>query len=180
MRLRSATIYDAKLIGANLVGADLSLGVLARSDFTAANLAGAVLHRANLTDAVLAEANLTDVDLSGAILKKAVFKQTQLARALLHGANLSQCDLNGADISETDLALADLEAATLPPVPKVRAAGFWWLGVYAPEYAAKLGLDAAAQQRNREALTRLRAAADAPAVAAVVSELKTAAPNAPG
>lgn len=179
VRLRGASIYDARLTGANLVGADLTLGVLARSDFTAANLTGAVLHRANLTDAVLAEANLTDVDLSGAILKKAVFKQTQLARALLHGANLAQCDLSGADISETDLALAELDAAILPSVPKVRAAGFWWLGVYAPDYAAKLGLDAAAQQRNRDALARLRAAPDAPSVAAVVTEIKATAPNAP-
>ncbi|MBL8973979.1 MAG: pentapeptide repeat-containing protein [Myxococcales bacterium] len=177
--LRSATIYDARLSGANLVAADFTLGVLARSDFTAANLTSAVLHRANLTDAVLSEANLTDADLSGAILKKAVFKQTQLARALLHGANLAQCDLTSADISEADLALAELEAATLPAVPKVRAAGFWWLGIYAPDYAAKLGLDAAAQQRNRDALTRLRAAPDAPAVAAVVQELKTAVPAPP-
>ena len=179
VRMPSATMYDARLPGANLVGTDLSLSLLARSDFTAANMASAVLHRANLTDAVLAEANLTNADLSGAILKKAVFKQTQLAGALLHGANLAQADLNGADISEADLALADLESATLPAVPTVRKAGFWWLAVYAPDYAAKLGLNDAAQQRNRDALARLRAAPDAASVAAVVQELKAAAPGAP-
>lgn len=180
VRMPSATMYDARLSGANLVGTDLSLSLLARSDFTAANMASAVLHRANLTDAVLAEANLTNADLSGAVLKKAVFKQTQLAGALLHGANLAQADLSGADISEADLALADLESATLPAVPTVRSAGFWWLGVYAPDYAAKLGLNDADQQRNRDALARLRAAANAPAVAAVVQELKAAAPSPPG
>ena len=179
VRMRNATVFDTKLVGANLVGTDLTLSVLARSDLTAANLTGAVLHRANLTDAVLSEANLTDADLSGAVLKKAVFKQALLARTLLHGANLSQCDLSVADISEADLALADLESTTLPAVPTVRKAGYWWLAVYAPEYAAKLGLDAAAQQRNRDALTRLRAAPDAAAVAAIVQELKTAAPGAP-
>ena len=179
VRMRNATVFDTKLVGANLVGTDLTLSVLARSDLTAANLTGAVLHRANLTDAVLSEVNLTDADLSGAVLKKAVFKQALLARTLLHGANLSQCDLSVADISEADLALADLESTTLPAVPTVRKAGYWWLAVYAPEYAAKLGLDAAAQQRNRDALTRLRAAPDAAAVAAIVQELKTAAPGAP-
>ena len=64
-------------------------------------------------------------------------------------------------------------------MPKVRVAPFWWLGVYTPDYAAKLGLDATAQQRNRDALARLRAAPDAAAVAAGVKELKDANPNPP-
>jgi hypothetical protein len=59
------------------------------------------------------------------------------SRAILHGARLSRCDLSTADLTDADLALADLSEATLPQIPKVRAAGFWWLGVYNPDYAAK-------------------------------------------
>jgi uncharacterized protein YjbI with pentapeptide repeats len=179
VRMRETSVYDVKLTGANLSGADLTLAALARSDLSGSNLAAAILHKANLGDTIFAEANLADADLSGAILKKAVFKQTQLGRALLHGANLAQTDLNGADITEADLALADLSAATLPTVPKVRAAAYWWLAIYPPDYAAKLGLPADAQKRNQDALTRLRAAADQAAMKAIVEELKTAAPNAP-
>ncbi len=180
VRMRHAALYDAKLLAANLAGVDLSLAVLARSDLTGSNLATAVLHKANLGDAILADVNLADADLSGAIMKKTVFRQTQLGRARLHGATIGQCDLAGADITDTDLALADLSGATMPVVPKVRAAAFWWLAVYPPDYAAKLGLDAAALKRNQDALDRLRAAPDAAAMTAIVQELKTAAPNAPG
>jgi hypothetical protein len=82
-------------------------------------------------------------------------------------------------MSETDLALADLASATMPQVPKVRAAAFWWLAIYAPEYAAKLGLSVEAQQRNQAAFDRLSATTDPEAVAAIVQELKNAAPTAP-
>ncbi|MBA3547784.1 MAG: pentapeptide repeat-containing protein [Nannocystis sp.] len=181
VRLRHAQLFDAKLPGASLPGADLSLAVLARADLSGSNLATAILHKANLTDTNLSEANLVEADLSGAVLTRAVFKQAQLGRAILHGARLSRCDLSTADLTDADLTLADLSEATLPQIPKVRAAGFWWLGVYNPDYAAKLGLDAAAQQRNKAALERIQAnpPLDAAAMAAVVQELKTVAPGAP-
>jgi len=178
--MREVMLHDAKLVGADLVDAKLSFAGLARADLSGSNLAKAVLHKANLDDAVLAEVNLSGADLSGAILKKAVFKQTQLGQARLHGATLTQCDLNGADITEADLALADLSGATMPVVPKVRAAAFWWLAVYPPDYAAKLGLDAAALQRNQTGIDRLRKAPDALAMTAIADELKAAYPNAPG
>lgn len=180
VKLRQTAIYDAKLGGANLAGADLTQSALSRSDLTGSNLSGAVLHKANLGDAILSEANLANADLSGAILKKAVFRQTQLGGAVLHGANLAQCDLNGADITGADLALADLSAAILPIVPKTRAAGYWWLGVYPPAYADKLGLGPEALKRNTDALARLANAGDPAAMRAIVEELKAAAPNAPG
>ena len=178
--MREVMLHDAKLVGADLVDAKLPFAGLARADLTGSNLAKAVLHRANLDDAVLAEVNLTGADLSGAILKKAVFKQTQLGHARLHGATLTHCDLNGADITEADLALADLSGATMPVVPKVRTAAYWWLAVYPPDYAAKLGLDAAALQRNQTGIDRLRKAPDAAAMTAIVEELKAAYPVAPG
>jgi len=65
-------------------------------------------------------------------------------------------------------------------VPKGRAAAFWWLADYPPDYAAKLGLDAAALQRNQTGIDRLRTAPDALAMAAIVDELKAAYPSAPG
>jgi uncharacterized protein YjbI with pentapeptide repeats len=181
VRMRQSQLYDASLVGANLAGVDLSLAVLARADLSDANLATAVLHKANLADTNLSEANLAEADLSGAVLTKAVLKQTQLGRAKLHGARLTRCDLSTADITDADLALADFAEATLPQIPKVRAAAFWWLGVYSPDYAAKLGLNAEAQQRNKAALDRIQATPplDAAGIAAVVQELKNLAPNAP-
>ncbi|HEY0136991.1 MAG TPA: pentapeptide repeat-containing protein [Nannocystis sp.] len=180
VRMRHVLLHDAKLAGANLALADLTLAGLARVDLSGTNLHQAKLHRANLDDAVLTEANLAAADLSGAILKKAVFKQTQLGGARLHGADLTHCDLNGADLTDADLALADLSSATMPVVPKIRAAAFWWLAIYPPDYAAKLGLDAAALARNQAGLDRIRKALDAPAIAAIVGELKAAHPSAPG
>jgi hypothetical protein len=99
---------------------------------------------------------------------------------VLHGARLTNCDLASADLTDTDQALADLSEATLPQIPRVRAASFWWLGVYTPDYAAKLGLNAEAQQRNRAALDRIYATPlDAAGMSAVVDELKAVAPKAP-
>ena len=178
--MRHVLLHDAKLAGANLAEADLTLAGLARVDLSGTNLARAKLHRANLDDAVLTEANLAAADLSGAILKKAVFKQTQFGGARLHGADLTQCDLNGADLTDADLALADLSSATMPVVPRVRAAAFWWLAIYPADYAGKLGLDAAALTRNQAGLDRIRKAPDPAALAAIVAELKAAYPTAPG
>jgi len=181
VRMRRAQLFDATLTGANLAGVDLTLAVLSRADLGGSNLATAVLHKANLAEANLSDANLADADLSAAVLTRAVLKQAQLGRAVLHGARLTGCNLASADLTDSDLALADLSEAALPPVPKVRAAAYWWLGVYAPDFAAKLGLDAAAQQRNRAALDRIHAAPlDAAGIAAQVQELKAAAPSAPG
>ena len=180
VRIRQAKLHDANLGGADLAGADLTLAVLARAELGNTNLATAVLHKANLTGADLSEANLAEADLSAAVLTGAVFTKTQLGSAKLHGARLGRCDLSSADIDKTDLALADLYEATLPQIPTVRGAAYWWLGVYSPDYAAKLGLSAEVQQRNKAALERLHATPlDAGGITAVVEELKAAAPNAP-
>ena len=179
--LRQAQLYDAKLVGASLAGADLTLAALARTDLSGSNLAAASLHRANLVGANLTAANLTNADLSAAVVSDAVLKQAQLGRAVLHGARLDKCDLTNADLVEADFAFADLREAALPQVPNVRKAAFWWLGLYPPDYAAKLGLGAEAQQRNKAGFDRIHAAPPlGPAeIAAVVAELKAAAPSAP-
>jgi len=183
VRMRQTQLHDTSLVGADLASADLSLAILARADLSSSNtnLAAAILHKANLTGANLSEANLTGADLSAAVLTSAVFKQTRLGGATLHGARLTGCDLATADITDADLALADLSEAKLPQIPTVRKAAFWWLGVYNPDYAAKLGLSAEAQQRNKAAFDRLQATPplDAAGITAVVLELKTVAPAAP-
>ena len=69
---------------------------------------------------------------------------------------------------------------TTPTVPKIRGAANWWLAVYTDDYAAKLGVSPDQLAKNREALTRLRAAASPEAAAAIVAEVKAASPKAPG
>ena len=138
------------------------------------------LHWTNLVGANLADANFAEADLALANLRGAAVKNTQFGRARLCGANLGGVDLNGADLSDADLALADFEQATLPQVPKIRSANFWWLGVYPQAYAARLGLSAEDQARNKTGLDRLRTAPGQPdAVSAIVDELKAAAPHPP-
>ncbi len=180
VRLRRAVVHDTNFAGANLAGADLSLAVMSRSDLSGANLATARLHWTNLVGAKLADTNLAEADLALANLRGAALNNTQFGRARLCGAKFSGVDVGGADLSEADLALADFETATLPQVPKIRSANFWWLGVYPQDYAARLGLGAEDQARNKTGLDRLRMAPGDPvAVSAIIDELKAAAPHPP-
>ncbi|MFY0536608.1 pentapeptide repeat-containing protein [Nannocystis pusilla] len=179
--IRQAALYDAKFPGANLALADLSISQLARTDLSGANLTDAKLADAVLVDAVLTDANLVRADLTRANLRKAVLKQAQLGSANLSGVDFTQCDLASVDLTDADLALADLSAVDRTPlVPKVRAAASWWLAVYSDDYAAKLGVSPAQNAKNREALTRMRAATTLDAARAILAEAKAAAPNAPG
>jgi uncharacterized protein YjbI with pentapeptide repeats len=178
--LRNAALYDANFTGGNFAMADLSATQFARTDLSQAIFTDAKLFHASLVDAVLSEANLVRADLSGADMRKAVLKQAQLGSARLWGADLSQCDLSSADITDADIALADLSALEKPAlVPKVRGAASWWLAVYSDDYAAKLGVSPDQLAKNREAYPRLRAAATPEAAAAIVAELKAAAPTPP-
>ena len=179
--VRRAALYDTKLSGANFALADLSNSQLTRADLSGANFTDAKLGGAVLVDAILSDANLVRADLSGANMKKAVLKQAQLGSARLSGVDFTQCDLTAADLTDADLALADLGALDkTPTVPKIRAAANWWLAVYTDDYAAKLGVSPDQLAKNREALTRLRAAAGPEAAAAIVAEVKAASPKAPG
>lgn len=180
INLRNASLYDATFTGANFAMADLSAAQFARTDLTGAILTDARLFHTGFVDAVLTEANLVRADLSAADMRKAVLKQAQLGSARLWGVDFSQCDLTTADITDADIALADLSALDKNPiVPKVRGAASWWLAVYSDDYAAKLGVSPAQLAKNREALPKLRAAATPEAAAAIVAELKNAAPNPP-
>lgn len=179
--IQQAALYDAKFPGANLALADLSITQLARTDLSGANLTDAKLVDAVLVDAVLTDANLVRADLTRANLRKAVLKQAQLGSANLGGADFTQCDLASTDLTDADLALADLSALDRTPlVPKTRAAAHWWLAVYSDDYAAKLGVSPDQNAKNREAMTRMRAAATPADALAIVAEAKRAAPNAPG
>lgn len=178
--IRQAALYDAKFPGANLALADLSISQLARTDLSGANLTDAKLADAILVDAVLTDANLVRADLTRASLRKAVLKQAQLGSANLGGVDFTQCDLASVDLTDADLTLADLSALDRTPlVPKIRAAASWWLAVYSDDYAAKLGVSPAQNAKNREALTRMRAATSLDAAKAILAEAKAAAPNAP-
>jgi hypothetical protein len=177
--MQGVVLADTELSNADLSGAILTNAHAPRAKLGQANLSTAKLHKADLSGADLTGANLAKAELHGAILKSAVLQQAQLGSAELHGANLAGANLTGADLTETDLALANLDGATLPQIPKVRAAAFWWLGIYSSDYAGKLGLGPDAQQRNQAAYDRLLAAPDADAAKAIVQELKHAAPNAP-
>nr|WP_263429200.1 pentapeptide repeat-containing protein [Nannocystis pusilla] len=179
--IKQAALYDAKFPGANLALADLSVSQLARTDLSGANLTDAKLVDAILVDAVLTDANLVRADLTRANLRKAVLNKAQLGSANLAGVDFAQCDLASADLTDADLALADLSALDRAPlVPKIRAAASWWLAVYSDDYAAKLGVSPDQNARNREALTRMRAAPTVDEARAIVAEAKRAAPSAPG
>lgn len=177
--MRHAKLNDADLSGADLSHTDLTSAIASRVRLHDTVLTDARLVRANFVGADFTEANLVRAELVGAALRGAVFQQAKLGKAVLHGATLTDANLTGADLTEADLALANLDGAKLPAVPQVREAAYWWLGVYAADYAAKLGLDAAAQQRNQAALDRWGKATDEAAAAAIVTELKSVAPNAP-
>jgi uncharacterized protein YjbI with pentapeptide repeats len=101
-KFNDATLTDANLSGAVLVGADLSDALLCLEKdevFTESqcpNLAGAYLNTANLKGANLSEANLRGADLSGADLTD---------------SDLSKADLTGADLTRAQTAGADFRGA---------------------------------------------------------------------
>jgi uncharacterized protein YjbI with pentapeptide repeats len=178
--LRQAALYDAKFPGANLALADLSISQLARTDLSGATLTDAKLVDAVLVDAVLSDANLVRADLTRANLRKVVLSKAQLGSANLSGADLTQVDLTSADLTDADLTLADLSALDRnPTVPKIRSAAWWWLAVYSDDYAAKLGISPEQNARNRDAMTRMRAAPTLADAQAIAAEAKRAAPTAP-
>jgi hypothetical protein len=94
-----ADLTKADLVGAKLIGINLS-----RSHLTGACLAKADLSQANLIKANLSGANLRDANLTG----------SNFYKADLSGAQLDGVDLTGADLSGVDLDKINLSGAIMP------------------------------------------------------------------
>ena len=110
----------AKLIGVNLVLADLTGANLSRADLTSSNLAYANFTDANLSEANLSRANLGECrfinsDLSSADLTNSILRRADLTNANLDRANVTNADLIGAELSGANLAGAKLWKAILYP-----------------------------------------------------------------
>lgn len=103
-------------VSQNLLGRDLSQGVLRNSDFTEANLRGADLSEADLYNADFSGANLDGVNLRNANLRGARFIGASLIKADLRGAHLGDTDFRGANLNETDFTQADLTQVYLQGV----------------------------------------------------------------
>jgi uncharacterized protein YjbI with pentapeptide repeats len=114
----------ASFAGANLSRARL-FGRFNRTNFSGANLAGAMLApfnktgfiehiwRTELAGANLSKVNFAGADLSYTLLAFANLRGANLAGAVLRKADLSRADLTGADLSGVDLTEADLDGAIL-------------------------------------------------------------------
>ena len=95
---------ETKLSNARLVGENLSGINLTRSILWATNLSNTILKRANLALTSLAWSDLSGANLSGA----------DLSGADLSGADLSGADLSGADLSGTILIQTNLTGTIMP------------------------------------------------------------------
>ncbi|XP_026471226.1 BTB/POZ domain-containing protein KCTD9 [Ctenocephalides felis] len=141
--LRHINFKYANLRGCNLQGANLSYCCLERSDFSHANMEGALLFsvkglcanmeganlkgcnfedplgiRANLEGVTLKGANLENSNMAGinlrvANLKHANLQNCDLRAAVLAGADLEFCNLSGSDLHEANLRGANLKDASL-------------------------------------------------------------------
>jgi Pentapeptide repeats (8 copies) len=114
--VEKAVRSGARLVGANLEGANLAGARLVGANLYRVNLAGASLVGANLYRVNLAGANLYRVNLAGTSLVGANFKSARLGRANLEGANLAGASLVGANLEGADLEGANLEGANLAPI----------------------------------------------------------------
>ncbi len=121
--LRTASLPEAQLEGANLAGCDLGKadlrGVnLAGADLRGANLAGITAHGVVLSRADLRGADLTNADLRAANFEAADLRAAMLCQADLRAANLFQADARrsngrGADFRRADLSDANFQEAFL-------------------------------------------------------------------
>lgn len=131
----------ARLVGANLAGADLTTAILVGSDLTGANLLGTNLSSVLMHGAILRSANLGNAILTGAEMQRAnlrglrsggitagpatlpdgfrlvngfiVGPNMDLRNASLRGADLGRQDLSGATLTQADLTGALLARANL-------------------------------------------------------------------
>lgn len=106
--LRGLDLSGAKLTNAYLRGADLSDIDLTNADLKNVNLGGA-----DLSGALLSDADLTGADLHRVSLALANLSGSNLTNANLEDANLSNCNLSDANLSGACLKNADLYRAGL-------------------------------------------------------------------
>jgi uncharacterized protein YjbI with pentapeptide repeats len=135
----SADLYGASFEGADVSGANFAGAQLAsayiwpfcapwglteqpilsdvkaiRTDFSGANLQGALIERADLTEAVLRDADLECAILEGANLEGADLSGANLSDAELIDVSLRGANLTGVDLGSLDLDGLDLTGATMP------------------------------------------------------------------
>jgi uncharacterized protein YjbI with pentapeptide repeats len=111
--LREASLWYARLEGANLSGAHLERVILRGAYLEGADLSGAHLEGADLQGAHLEGANLSGAYLKKANLLKAHLEKTRLPDARLEGADLEEARLDWADLPGASLKKAYLMNAYL-------------------------------------------------------------------
>ncbi|HLP94168.1 MAG TPA: pentapeptide repeat-containing protein [Saprospiraceae bacterium] len=93
---------------ADLKGAVLSGEYLNGINLSRADLAGATLDETDFSQADLSGADLSDAILARAVLKDARLRQTNLQRAYLESADLSQANFYGAKLQDANLSGAKM------------------------------------------------------------------------
>ena len=116
LKLRRVWLQNAKLAGASLVGTDLRLANLYKTDFTDANLESAVLCHAKLEKADMHGVRLVGANLGGAMLPEAQVINAQAnpsswTAAILRRAHICGSDLSGADLSDLKAEHVDFAAS---------------------------------------------------------------------
>ena len=114
-KLIGVNLVLADLTGANLTGADLTGSNLAYANFTDANLSEANLSGANLGECRFINSDLSSADLTNSILRRADLTNANLDRANVTNANLIGAELNGANLAGAKLWKAILYPPNMSP-----------------------------------------------------------------
>ena len=132
--LEDCEVTPTNLVGALLLGADLS-----KADLQWANLSDAVLAWGNLDGA-----NLFHADLSKSKLNQASLERTNLRSATLDGASLEYSRVVDADLSGASLKGVSLEGVFLSPLTKLD--GVQWDDAFISPLELNGDYESAAQQ----------------------------------
>ena len=112
-----ATFDDAKFVGADWSGCDLTNASLKSAVVTGANFSGATLTNANLYNLQAGKSGSLDVPMHGADFSYAYMPDANLQASNLNGANLSYAQIylkyNGATLTDADLTETNLSGADL-------------------------------------------------------------------
>jgi uncharacterized protein YjbI with pentapeptide repeats len=111
--LTDAKLENAVLAHANLRGATLSGALLCGANLGKAALQGARFDRADLTEGILSRTDLAGVRFADAKLDGAELLETSFGNVDLSGASLSKCNMLQADLAGANLTRADLSHSHL-------------------------------------------------------------------